>query len=64
MGTFPRATLTKVRVGKQEFMEPEMAVQFGPDRVIIDIGSSVTKIPHSEIKIVEVSYRVQGKGIE
>ncbi|KFH70486.1 hypothetical protein MVEG_03336 [Podila verticillata NRRL 6337] len=53
MGTFPRATLTKVRVGKQEFIEPGMAVQFGPDRVIIDIGSSVTKIPHSEIKIVE-----------
>ncbi|KAF9299682.1 hypothetical protein BGZ74_008759, partial [Mortierella antarctica] len=53
MGTFPRATLTKVRVGKQEFMDPEMAVQFGPDRIIIDIGMSVTKIPHSEIKIIE-----------
>ncbi|KAG0098216.1 hypothetical protein BGZ93_000818 [Podila epicladia] len=53
MGTFPRATLTKVRVGKQEFMDPEMAVQFGPDRIIIDIGMSVTKIPHAEIKIVE-----------
>lgn len=56
MGTFPRATLTKVRVGKQEFMDPEMAVQFGPDRIIIDIGMSVTKIPHAEIKIVEVSF--------
>lgn len=56
MGTFPRATLTKVRVGKQEFMDPEMAVQFGPDRIIIDIGMSVTKIPHSEIKIIEVRF--------
>ncbi|KAI7819772.1 hypothetical protein BC939DRAFT_247579 [Gamsiella multidivaricata] len=60
MGTFPQASLTCVRLGSRvEFTKPSMAVQFGPDRLIITIEKNVTKIPHDEIKSMEVG---QGTG--
>ncbi|KAF9405739.1 hypothetical protein BGZ94_003393, partial [Podila epigama] len=53
VGTFPLASLTKIRVGRKEFTEPDMTVQFAPDRIIIIIGTNTTKIAHKDIKVVD-----------
>ncbi|KAF9963225.1 hypothetical protein BGZ65_005065 [Modicella reniformis] len=58
MGTFPQANLTSVRLGQTELKKPEMVIQFGPDRFIINIDKNVTKISHDSLKRIE--YNVDG----
>ncbi|KAF9962530.1 hypothetical protein BGZ72_003129 [Mortierella alpina] len=55
MGTFPQASLSAVRCDRiKEFTNPGMTIQFGPERLIINIDKNVTKIAHDNLKIVEV----------
>jgi hypothetical protein len=37
-----------------EFRKLGMAIQFGPDRFILNIDKNVTKIPHDNIRRIEV----------
>jgi len=55
MGTFPQASLSCVLLGDvHEFRKLGMAIQFGPDRFILNIDKNVTKIPHDNIRRIEV----------
>ncbi|KAK3819729.1 MAG: hypothetical protein J3Q66DRAFT_161583 [Benniella sp.] len=55
MGTFPQASLSCVLLGDMhEFRNSGMAIQFGPDRFILNIDKNVTKIPHDNIRRIEV----------
>ncbi|KAF9287515.1 hypothetical protein BGZ68_001721 [Mortierella alpina] len=57
MGTFPQASLSVVRCERiKEFTNSGMTIQFGPERLIINIDKNVTKIGHDNLKIVEFSY--------
>jgi hypothetical protein len=56
-GTFPHAALDCVSIpGKVDYGDPEMSVQFSPDRIIITISKNITPVNHSDIDTVEVSY--------
>ncbi|KAF9576552.1 hypothetical protein EC968_008030 [Mortierella alpina] len=57
MGTFPQASLSAVRCERiTEFTNSGMTIQFGPERLIINIDKNVTKIGHDNLKIVEVFF--------
>ncbi|CAO3564611.1 unnamed protein product [Mortierella alpina] len=57
MGTFPQASLSAVRCERiTEFTNTGMTIQFGPERLIINIDKNVTKIGHDVLKVVEVFF--------
>ncbi|KAG9323069.1 hypothetical protein KVV02_004621 [Mortierella alpina] len=57
MGSFPQASLTAVRCDRiTEFTNSGMTIQFGPERLIINIDKNVTKIGHDNLKIVEAYF--------
>ncbi|KAG0287942.1 hypothetical protein BGZ96_008201 [Linnemannia gamsii] len=53
-GNWPQIAVTSVRVGpKTEFLTSGISVQFGFDRLALTIKRNCTRIPHTDLKLVE-----------
>lgn len=53
-GNWPQIAVTSVRVGpKTEFLTNGITVQFGFDRLALTIKRNCTRIPHTDLKLVE-----------
>ncbi|KAF9907814.1 hypothetical protein EC991_010506 [Linnemannia zychae] len=53
-GNWPQIAVTSVRVGpKTEVFTDGITVQFGSDRLALTIKKECTRIPHSDLKLVE-----------
>ncbi|KAG0262694.1 hypothetical protein DFQ27_002213 [Actinomortierella ambigua] len=53
-GTYPQAQLLGVRFNNGAgFHSPDMRLQFAPDRLVLIVDKVVTRIPHSDLKMIE-----------